>query len=316
MASPQSEPVPALVEVEFPLPADLARFGTSGRAALVGPDNAPVIVMVGGISANRHPCTAPDGGGGWWNGLAGPGQRIDPARHRVLGIDFIADEVGQIAPSPLDQARVIAGAMDRFGIARLHAFVGASYGGMIGLAFAEAFPERPDRLVVVSADAAPHPTATACRELQRRVVRLGLEQGRGEEALGIARGMAMLTYRSRQEFEQRFEGGIPNEDPLACSYPGAYLRARGEAYPSVMSPGRFLSLSASIDRHRCSPERITTPTILIGAESDQLVPPRQMEALAERLGGETELHLLPSLYGHDMFLKEAGKLAAILEKTV
>jgi homoserine O-acetyltransferase len=80
-----------------------------------------------------------------------------------------------------------------------------------------------------------------------------------------------------------------------------------------MTPERFLSLSASIDRHRVDPARIAAPVLLIGAESDQLVPAGQLRDLAASLAGPAELHLLPCLYGHDMFLKEAetvGRLVA------
>jgi homoserine O-acetyltransferase/O-succinyltransferase len=301
-----------LTDFEFRLTEDLAPFGDTGRASVAGAEDAPVVVMIGGISGNRFPCLNPEGRPGWWSGLAGQGKCIDPSRWRVLGIDFIADATGARAPTPGDQARLIALALDALGTEAVHAVIGASFGGMIGLAFAEAFPERIRKLVVISADAAPHPASTACRELQRRVVRLGLDEGRGEEALAIARGMAMLTYRTPQEFRERFAGGIDGTDPLTCSAPGAYLRARGADYPAVMSPERFLSLSASIDRHTCRPERIGTPAFLIGATSDQLVPPEQMQDLADQLAGPSELHLLPCLYGHDMFLKEAGRVGAIV----
>lgn len=307
MASPLSD----LRDIVVPLPAHLRRFGEAVRATLLG-DGGPVVAMVGGISAGRFPCLGGDRASGWWQGLAGPGRLIDPARHRILGFDFIADDSGAAAPTPFDQADALALVLDAFALPRIDAFVGASYGGMIGLAFAEAYPDRVARIAIISADAAPHPTSTASRELQRRVVRLAMEQGRGPDGLAIARGLAMLTYRSPEEFDARFEGGICGEDPLTCSAPGAYLRARGEAYGAVMSPGRFLSLSASIDRHRCTPERIATPATLIGASSDQLVPPGQMQRLADRLAGPATLHLLPCRYGHDMFLKEPDRIAACL----
>jgi homoserine O-acetyltransferase len=79
-----------------------------------------------------------------------------------------------------------------------------------------------------------------------------------------------------------------------------------------MSPHRFLSLSASIDRHQVDPEAIKLPTLVIGAQTDQLVPASQLTALAEQLGGPSELHLLPSLYGHDMFLKDADRLSELV----
>lgn len=302
-------PDPSLRELTLPLPAAQRRFGETARIALAGPEGAPLLVLLGGISANRHPCVGPGGRRGWWADLAGPDGAADPIDHRILGIDFIADESGAAAPTPADQAAVIAAALDLIGARRAQAVIGASYGGMVALALAQEHPDRVERIVILSADAAPHPSATAARELQRRVVRLGLDSGRGEEALGIARGMAMLTYRCPDEFGARFEGGIPGEDPLGTSEPGAYLRARGEAFGAVMSPGRFLSLSASIDRHRSRPERIATPALLIGATSDLLVLPPQMEALHARLAGPAALHLLPSRYGHDMFLKEVGRFS-------
>ncbi len=301
-----------LSEAAFALPMGLEGCGREGQATLCGADGAPVVVMMGGISGDRFPCLRGDGSPGWWNGLAGPGKAIDPARYRVLGFHFAADEEGRFAPSTADQARVLAAALDAFGIARAALVIGASYGGMISLAFAEQFPERVGRLAVISADASPHPYSTAGRELQRRVVRLGIEQGQGDEALAIARGMAMTSYRSREEFAERFAGGIEGEDPLTCSAPGAYLRARGEAYRQIMSPGRFLSLSASIDRHRCDPAAIATSATLIGATTDLLVPPEQMRDLAAGLAGPVALHLSTSPWGHDMFLKEPEMLAQAL----
>jgi homoserine O-acetyltransferase len=282
------------------------------RASALGDRANPPVVVLGGISANCFPALQPDGTPGWWSGLAGEGQAIDPEHHSIIGLDFAADESGVSAPSTADQARVLAAALDTIGVDRPVTIVGASYGAMVGLALAAAEPARIARLVVISAGAEPHPASTAARELQRRVVSLGLLAGRGDEALAIARGMAMLTYRTPQEFQVRFDGGIAEDAPLSCSAPGAYLRARGQAFRSVMSPGRFLSLSASIDRHGVRPEDVSAPCLLIGAKSDQLVFPDQLERLADQLAGPAELHLLDSLFGHDMFLKEAERIGRIV----
>ncbi len=298
-----------VVDFEIALPEVL---GHATRARVSGPEDAPLVVVLGGISGNRFVVQRQDGAPGWWGGLVGPGWAIDPARVRIMGLDFAADESGKTAPSTQDQAGVIALALDHLGIAQARAIVGASYGGMVALALGQHHPDRAQRLVVISAAAEPHPAATAWRELQRRVVALGIESGTKNEALAIARGMGMLSYRTAPEFEQRFEGGLDSSDPLACSDAGSYLKARGEAFRRVMTPERFLSLSASIDRHRVEPERIAVPTLLIGAESDQLVPPTQLETLRSRLAGPAELHLLASLYGHDMFLKEAERIGELI----
>jgi homoserine O-acetyltransferase len=300
-----SLPAPAVRDIEVPLPAELHRFAVSTRARASGNPAGPVVIVLGGISGNRFVAVGRDGGEGWWPSLVGPGCAVDPARHHIVGIDFAADATGLAAPSTGDQAKVLLAALDALGLRKADAIVGASYGGMVALALAECAPERVGRLVIISAGAEPHPAATAGRELQRRVVALGLESGKGEEALAIARGMAMMTYRTRDEFAHRFEGGIEECCPRTASQPGSYLSARGRAFLSVMSPERFLSLSASIDRHRVDPSRIAAPALLIGAETDQLVTADQMQDLAARLTGPAELHLLGCLYGHDMFLKEA-----------
>jgi homoserine O-acetyltransferase/O-succinyltransferase len=300
------------LDFEFALPPGLHSFSLSGRASVWGEEDQPVLVVLGGISADRFPGLRPDGVPGWWPGLVGPGKAADPSRFRIVGLDFISDPTGRSAPTSRDQAEAVVAALDHLGIARAHAVIGASYGGMTALALGEQFADRAARLVVISADAAPHPCSTAMRELQRRVVALGQESGRSEEALAIARGMAMLTYRTRDEFAERFEGGICQPETGSRSDAGDYLRARGDAFVRLMSPERFVSLSASIDRHRVDPGAIHLPILLIGADSDQLVPPVQMERLHSGLAGPSDLHLLPSLFGHDMFLKDTDAISGIL----
>ena len=299
-------------DVEVMLPRGLKHFGSSVRVRVTGREVAPLVVALGGISGNRFVSDHPDGKEGWWPGMVGPGCAIDPGHLRVLGLDFAADPRGMIAPSTREQAQVLHAVLDRLSVDKAHAIVGASYGGMVALSFAEHFPDRVGKLVVISASARPHPAATALRELQRRVVKLGIETGQERHALALARGMAMMTYRTPEEFGRRFRGGISEPDCLAASEPGAYLRARGEAFLSVMSPQRFLSLSASIDRHEVDATRIAHPAFLIGANSDQLVPPDDMRRMASELAGPTELHLLDCLEGHDMFLTNAASLSELV----
>ena len=300
-------------DIEVRLPDALGRFGESTRIRVTGKADGPVIAALGGISGNRFVCRGETGGPGWWPGLIGEDCAIDPANHCILGLDFAADPTGRCAPSTRDQAQVLATALDAAGIPGLHAIVGASYGGMVALSFAEHFPHRVERLVIISAGQEPHPAASATRELQRRIVALGLAKGAGDEAMSIARGLAMLSYRTSAEFAERFQGGIVSEDPLETSDPGAYLRARGDAFCAVMSPERFLSLSASVDRHRVDPSRIVHPALVIGAISDQLVPPSQTSDLAASLAGPVDLHLLDCLCGHDMFLKQAASIGALVK---
>ena len=79
-----------------------------------------------------------------------------------------------------------------------------------------------------------------------------------------------------------------------------------------MRPERFLALSLSTDLHRVDPSRITTPTTLVAAEGDTIVPREQIVALAAGLAGARELVELHTRVGHDAFLVETTKVSAIL----
>ena len=106
--------------------------------------------------------------------------------------------------------------------------------------------------------------STAWRSVQRRIVRYALGHGEGPRGLVLARALAMATYRSAREFEERFAG--PAEaTPEGFRFPVEnYLLARGESYAAVYQPEAFVCLSESIDLHRVEPAAIRVPTTLIG----------------------------------------------------
>jgi homoserine O-acetyltransferase len=287
---------------------------------LVGPRGAPVIVALGGISANRHICAnGADGRPGWWESIAGRGRALDTTRYQLVGMDFLDGGRGDDGRparivSTHDQADALAAVLDYLNIQRVHAVVGASYGGMVALAFAEKYPNRLERLVVVGAAHEPHPMTTALRSIQRKIVELGLETGRGRDALSLARSLAMTTYRSSREFGERFE-----RTPFARTENGAefpvenYLKYHGDRFAASWRPERFLALSLSGDLHRVDPTTIRTPSVFVAAEGDAIVPREQIAELAASVAGPAQLIDLPSENGHDAFLTEPAALGAILD---
>ena len=281
------------------------------RYTLVGRTDAPIVVVLGGISATRHVVFGETPAEpGWWSRIAGEGRAIDLDRFRVLGLDFM-DGGRNAAGRPRrtitthDQALWLARVLRSLGVERVHSVIGSSYGGMVALAFAEQFPAMLGRLVVISAPHESHPMSTALRTLQRRTVELGLETGRVADAMSIARGVAMTTYRTAGEFAERF-----SRDPHVTV--DAYLRDRGARFAEAMRPERFLALSLSSDLHRVDPSRITTPTTLVAAEGDTIVPFEQLATLSQRLAGARNLIELPTRVGHDAFLVETAKVSSII----
>ncbi len=308
------------VDIPVAIPADF-RLASGERLGqgqvfgrLHGRVGAPLVVVAGGISAGRFVHRTETNGLGWWSGAVSIRGPIDLSRFQVLAFDYApqaSDGAASVTITTQDQARLLGLILDAIGDPVVSAIVGCSYGGMIALAFAELFPDRVEQLVVVSAAHRAHPQATAWRGIQRRILQLAEAAGRPEDGVALARELAMTTYRTAEEFAERFETTAPASAGQA--YPVCeYLTARGKAYRTHTTPARWLSLSDSIDRHAVTPEVVRTPTTLVGFTSDRLVPIDDIRELAARLPNLFRLVEAPSLYGHDAFLKEDEAVAAIL----
>jgi homoserine O-acetyltransferase len=286
---------------------------------LVGPAGAPVVVALGGISASRRVWIPDEPRGGWWHEIVGPGLALDPRRFRILSFDFLGASADSTGPrdgvafppvSAYDQAELLLRLLNHLGISSLRAIAGASYGGMVALAFGERFPDRVAHLVVISAADRAHPMASAWRVVQRRIVKHAMEAGTPAQGLELARALAMATYRSPEEFAARF-AGAPRKDGEAFVLPvEEYLFARGAEYAKSYRPESFICLSESIDLHRVDATRIFVPVTAVAVREDQLVPLGDVRAMVARLPN-AELHEISSVYGHDAFLKENRRLAPI-----
>lgn len=280
------------------------------RWELRGDPCLPVVAVLGGISADRHVASsAAFPTRGWWEAQ---GATLGEGRC-VLGIDWIGADGTLDAPiDTADQALALAAVLDHLRIERLAAFVGCSYGAMVGLAFASARPERLDYLVAIAGAHRPHPFASAWRSLQRQVVVLGQLQCAETQGLSLARQLALLSYRTPEEFGERFDTHATLEGGAARCASEDWLADRGAAYAHRTPATAFLRLSESIDLHRVAPRDIRVPTALVAFEEDRLVPVDDIRALAAGIDACVRLHVLRSPFGHDAFLKEPDAIAHCL----
>lgn len=288
------------------------------RWEALGAPQLPAIVVAGGISATRHlAASAIDGEPGWWQPQVGPGRPLDPTRHRLIAIDWLgADGTLDVPLDTADQADAIAAVLDALAVPRVAAFVGASYGAMVGLALAARHPARLAHLIAISGGHRPHPFSSAWRGLQRKLVALGRAHGAGADALSLARQLAILSYRTPEELGARFAAPVELVGGRARAASDGYLEAHGARYTARWSATAFLRLSESIDLHAVDPTRIATPTTVVAIVDDRLVPPADLRALAVALAGPCRLHERSSIYGHDAFLKEVDAIAAILADAI
>jgi len=315
---PPPAPVPPARRGEIEVHLHMRHAGVRAvrvRYELAGLEGAPVVFVAGGISAHRHLAqnlVFPEQG--WANDLIGHERALDPGRLQLLAFDYLGADGDLDAPiDTADQADAIAALLDALNLGPLRAFVGYSYGAMVGLQLAARHPQRLGHLVAVSGAHRAHPYAAAWRALQRRVVALGQLQGADVQGLALARQFAMLSYRTPEEFAERFDAApelIHGRVRVAAE---DYLDAAGARFVARTPITAWWRLSESIDLHRMDPGDIKVHTTVVAVEGDRLVPMSESVALVEALGTCGSLRVLRSSYGHDAFLKETGRIDALLE---
>jgi homoserine O-acetyltransferase len=123
--------------------------------------------------------------------------------------------------------------------------------------------------------------------------------------------MAMLTYRTPQEFGERFAENVVVSNGRVRVPAESYLEAQGDKHARRMSSVAYRRLSESIDLHRIDPGCLRVPATLVAVDSDGLVPAADVEALAAAAPDAT-FHLIRSRFGHDAFLKEGEQVAALI----
>lgn len=295
---------------------------------LYGSLDQPVSIVMGGISADAMVKDTISQNGqlikGWWDRSVGPGKSIDLQSNTVLGINYLPDKqlaseffASNKSVSTQDQARLIKYLLAQLGIEKIQAFVGSSYGGMVALAFAELYPDAVEKLIVLCASAQANARTTAFRSIQRSIIGLAPDENK-DAAVGLARSLGMIVYRSHREFEQRFSNQ-PVLQNNKWTFPVTdYIYSRGQSLAQNFSAERFSLLSESCDLHHVNPAKITADTLLIGFDTDDIVKPQEIVDLSEKLGGESRYKIVQSIYGHDAFIVEqhlfANQISAHLAK--
>jgi homoserine O-acetyltransferase len=293
----------------------------------------------------------------WWEGMFGPWRPFDTDRDCVIGINVLGSCYGSTGPTstdprtgkpygpdfPLvtirDMVRAQARLLQHLGVERLSVVIGGSIGGMQALQWAVDFPEQVGTAVAIGATPLSA-MGLALNHLQRQVIQLDpdFRGGRYDEqparGLGIARSIAMCTYKSAALFHQRF-ARKPNrngEDPLAAlgnRYDIAgYLDYQGGKLVERFDANSYLVISKAMDTFElalgyASEEqalrRIRAKVLLVGISSDWLFPASDVKALAARLraaGVDSSYLELVSEHGHDGFLADTHVLAPLLSVTL
>lgn len=283
----------------------MLKSGESVRYRMLGQRGAPLHVLLGGISADR--CVDV-----WWRDLLGDQASIDLQHSAVMSIDWLQHpRSGHDCISTADQADALAAVLDALEHQQINVLIGASYGAMVGLAFAARHPHRIRHLLAISGAHRASASATACRLLQREIIRLARKCGEETCGLLLARALALTSYRPPAMFDQRFAAATPAQQQSGLL---TYFQHQGDKLARQFEGERYLSLSSSLDQHLVNPCHIQCRVDLIGVSSDTLVPLAQLRELAASMKPHARLHVLNSDYGHDAFLKSTRQLNILLSR--
>ncbi|KAL0585021.1 hypothetical protein ABG067_005158 [Albugo candida] len=219
--------------------------------------------------------------------------------------------------------------LDELEIEQVHAVIGGSMGGMQALEFAAQFPHRLNRLVAISCTPQTTPGTVALRHIQRHAILADAAYNNGEYKAGsvlagmkLARELGMACYRSREEFDARFQWQPtgPTHFTAQTFDVESYMDYQATKFARYYDPNCYLLLSKAMDLMNLGHgysylaqgvSRIECDSLIIGVKQDQLIPCKEQATIVDILqshGRKSEFVTVGSIFGHDaMFHAQTQK---------
>jgi homoserine O-acetyltransferase len=320
-------------------------------------DNA--LLLFTGMSPSAHAASsAEDPSAGWWELMIGPGKPIDTNRFFVICINSLGSCFGTTGPASIDPRTgapyrlrfpklsvedIVAAARQAclaLGIDHVHTVAGASLGGMDAVAYALMYPGTYRDLVSISAAQSATPFSVALRSIQRDMIRADPAWAGGQYPLdegpragmNVARKLGMMTYRSAEEWRQRFgrsriAAPDPSEEPFEMTFAvESYLAHNAQRFVERFDANCYLYLSQTMDLFEVAEhgggsaetamERVDARRALIaGVATDWLFPlwqQRELAGLLEGAGAQVTFRAPESIEGHDAFLIDVDRFGPMM----
>lgn len=258
-----------------------------------GSPDAPAIIVQGGISATGQLWKS--SGSGWWQALHPLFKHLN---HQVISFDYLGGLGGSECPeTPLKLKQHSTAFKHALRHTNLHAWVGGSFGGVLGLQFAADHPCGLQRLSVIGAAHQPSMHTALLRYFQQAFVQRCPDK---QTATILARALAMMTYRTADEFERRFADA---DDAFQ------YLLHQGEKLITQnghSSHQVFTHLTPLLNDYRIDVSTIEARVQLIDFQQDAIAPPHLVAELAQQLRYLSSRTTINSPFGHDGFIKSVS----------
>lgn len=317
-------------------------------------DNA--ILILTGLSADSHAAKHDEHDtSGWWDFMVGANKAIDSTKWFVICISSLGSCKGSTGPCSLnpntqfpykftfpdlsleDIANSSVEVIKSLGIDQLACLIGPSMGGMTSLALVLQHPHFTRHMINIAAGCHSLPFSTAIRSLQREAILKDVNFNKGNysseqwptEGMKQARKLGMLSYRSAEEWKERFPRSLRQRPhkPFGIEFPvEAYLEHHANKFVHQFDPVSYLYLSRAMDWfdaydyachefHNPFDSVQLQSALVVGAQTDLLFPPAQQEEMAQHLqdsGCPTDLQITDSVQGHDAFLVDQDNYSQII----
>ncbi len=270
----------------------------------------------------------------WWPGLFAKNGLFNTSEYRIICANVLGSCYGTTgpddSPDPLDfplitirdMVEVHELLLNHLKIDKIDILIGASLGGQQALEWAVSRPELIDKLILIATNAAHSPYGKAYNEAQRIALQSDETFGRkggGKAGLKTARAIAMLSYRSYDNFKIKQE----DIDTRLSDYKAAsYLAYQGDKFINRFEPHAYYTLTKSMDSHNIGRgrdgntkalETIKAKALVVGINSDVLFPIEEQQYLAKYIAN-AEFGLINSAHGHDAFLIEYDQLNNLINE--
>lgn len=280
------------------------RFELHGRLS-PGRDNA---VLFPTWFAGRHAANP-------W--VIGPGRGLDTNRWCVIVVDALGNGESAspsntpalrqpdgmpVSISLLDQAHAQRAVVESLGVARLHAIVGRSMGAQQALQWACLWPGMLGRVFAFCGLPRTTPHNRLLLEGMAEVLRSGIREGRGEEAVVQAAAIYAPWTLSHAFFNEGLWSGTA---PSAAKWVDASIRQPFAAFEaqdllSLVQTWQAADISAN-DRFggdlSAALRAIRVPVMLAPISSDLIFPPADFAAVHAGIEG-AQMQVLESKWGH------------------
>jgi homoserine O-acetyltransferase len=292
-----------------------------------------------------------DGATGWWESMIGPGKAFDTDKYFVFCSNVLGGCSGTTGPGSTnpatgkpyglgfpfvtvaDMVRLQKGLVDYLGIEKLLSVSGGSMGGMQALQWAASYPQMCASIIPIASTHRHSAQQIAFNEVGRQAIMADpdFEEGNYYDGPGPGRGLSVarmighITYMSDDSMREKF-GRRRREmgDEPSLFEVESYLRYRGGQFVGRFDANSYIAITKAMDTFDLSLgyaslgdvfEPFAGRFLVISFTSDWLYPSYQSQEIVRALRGRVKdvaYVELPSSYGHDAFLVEAGEQTEVV----